>query len=136
MNRMHNRPMPFPTATPHAVPERHVGYVAGRYRNSAYSDIWTDVRRCAERTFTAYAPACSCGWQGRAQPATDVGHLACRRIWAREHLAHVPGALVGDYGARPADGRAGTRPELAPARLATGHSHLRQKEAPCPAHSP
>jgi hypothetical protein len=91
MNRMHNRRMPFQAATPHTLPDGHVGYVAGRYRNSAYSDIWTDVRRCADRTFTAYAPACSCGWQGRAQPATDVGHLACRRIWTREHLAHVPG---------------------------------------------
>jgi hypothetical protein len=112
--------MPFLAATPHRVPDGHVGYVAGRYRNSAYSDIWTDVRRCAERTFTAYAPACSCAWRGRAQAATDVGHLACRRIWAREHLAHA-GALAGNSGAPPADGRAGTRRELTPARPATGH---------------
>jgi hypothetical protein len=32
----------------------HHGYIAGRYRDGALSDTWTDVRRCAERTFITY----------------------------------------------------------------------------------
>ena len=63
----------------------HAGFVAGRYRDGAYSDAWTDVRRCADRTFTAYAPACSCGWRGTAQPASQVGLVQCRRSWLHEH---------------------------------------------------
>jgi hypothetical protein len=63
----------------------HVGYVAGRYRSGVWSDQWTDVSRCAERTFTDYAPACVCGWRGRAHAATLGGHLACQRAWAFEH---------------------------------------------------
>ena len=51
----------------------HVGYVAGRYRSGVWSDQWTDVSRCAERTFTDYAPACVCGWRGRAHAATLGG---------------------------------------------------------------
>lgn len=67
--------------------EGHVGYVAGRYRDGAYSDIWTDVRRCAHATFTGYAPACSCGWRAPAQPVSAIAHLLCHRIWFREHIA-------------------------------------------------
>jgi len=63
----------------------HVGYVAGRYRSGVWSDQWTDVSRCAERTFTDYAPGCVCGWRGRAHAATPDGHLACQRAWAFEH---------------------------------------------------
>lgn len=63
----------------------HVGYVAGRYRSGVWSDQWTDVSRCAERTFTAYAPACVCGWRGPAQPATPGGHIGCQRSWVFEH---------------------------------------------------
>ena len=63
----------------------HIGYVAGRYRGGVWSDCWTDVSRCAERTFTAYAPACNCGWRGPALPATPNGHLACQRAWAFDH---------------------------------------------------
>jgi hypothetical protein len=65
----------------------HVGYVAGRYRDGAYSDMWTDVRRCARLTFTAYAPACSCGWRGAPIPVGDTGLIACHREWNRIHLA-------------------------------------------------
>jgi hypothetical protein len=64
----------------------HEGYVAGRYRNGAFSDIWTDVAKCAERTFTAYAPACECGWRGALQKASDDGYSACQRIWLRDHF--------------------------------------------------
>ena len=85
---VHDARMPFThqaardDSPPHAG---HTGYVAGRYRDGAYSDLWTDVRRCAFRTFTAYAPACSCGWRGSAQPVTDIAYIACRRAWARDH---------------------------------------------------
>ena len=73
----------------------HLGYVAGRYRNGAFSDAWTDVTRCAENTFTAYAPACACGWRGPAFPATESGHLACRRALTHEHLGlHVAPPLT------------------------------------------
>jgi hypothetical protein len=65
----------------------HQGFVAGRYRDGAYSDRWTDVLRCARQTFTAYAPACSCGWRGPLFPASDDGHLAARRVLVHEHLA-------------------------------------------------
>lgn len=68
----------------------HQGFVAGRYRNGAFSDRWTDVLRCAERTFTAYAPACSCGWRGPLFPASDAGHLGCRRMLVHGHLAGPP----------------------------------------------
>ena len=68
-----------------AMPNSHAGFVAGRYRDGAYSDVWTDVRRCASRTFTAYAPACSCGWRGAPRPVSDIAYLACRRDGDREH---------------------------------------------------
>lgn len=67
----------------------HVGFVAGRYRNGAFSDRWTDVMRCADRTFTGYAPACTCGWRGPLFPASDGGHLGCRRVLAHDHLAYA-----------------------------------------------
>jgi hypothetical protein len=83
----------------------HVGFVAGRYRDGAYSDVWTDVRRCADATFTAYAPACSCGWQGAAVPITDVAVLTCHRAWRRDHAdrtAAVTADLMSDgAGAMP-----------------------------------
>jgi len=34
----------------------HVGYFAGRYRSGVWSDQWTDVSRCAERTFHRLRP--------------------------------------------------------------------------------
>jgi hypothetical protein len=88
--RVQNQQMSSSARPLGAVPDGHVGFVAGRYRNGAYSDIWTDVRRCAERTFTAYAPACSCGWIGPPQPPTEVGHLHSRRIWRHEHVGRLP----------------------------------------------
>ncbi|GEL21545.1 hypothetical protein PSU4_04990 [Pseudonocardia sulfidoxydans NBRC 16205] len=69
--------------------EGHVGYLAGRYRNGALSDVWTDASRCAERTFTAWAAGCSCGWYGSLQPLTTVGQYGARRQWANEHLPVV-----------------------------------------------
>jgi hypothetical protein len=72
----------------------HVGYLAGRYRNGAHSDVWTDVSRCAEGTFVGYAAACTCGWRGSAQPATDVGRVRARREWTAGHLGDVAPAAV------------------------------------------
>lgn len=68
----------------------HEGYVAGRYRDGSWTDIWTDVARCAEGTFTVFAPACECGWRGSEQPATPKGHAACRRRWVRDHFELPP----------------------------------------------
>jgi hypothetical protein len=68
-------------------PPGHVGFVAGRYRNWTYSDMWTDVRRCADRTFTGFVPACTCGWVGAAAPADDAGWRCCQRAVRTEHLA-------------------------------------------------
>jgi hypothetical protein len=70
--------------------DSHLGFVAGRYRNGAFSDRWTDVLRCADLTFTAYAPSCSCGWRGPQFPATDAGHLGSRRVLVHEHLVAAP----------------------------------------------
>ena len=59
--------------TDRMVDDDHVGYVAGRYRSGVWSDQWTEVGRCAEHTFTAYAPACTCGWRGPVHPPTPHG---------------------------------------------------------------
>jgi hypothetical protein len=62
------------------------------------------VRRCAERTFTAYAAGCSCGWRGAPTAATEVGyHLSCR-AWLQEHAERLTGtgAVVGAEAVSPA----------------------------------
>jgi len=71
--------------TDRMVDDDHVGYVAGRYRSGVWSDQWTEVGRCAEHTFTAYALACTCGWRGPVHPPTPHGQLACHRAWTFEH---------------------------------------------------
>lgn len=82
-----------PTTSP--TPQRrpvaeHRGFVAGRYRNGALSHDWTDVTRCAERTFTSYVPACSCGWIGTDRAASAEDYRACQRLWVTGHLASLP----------------------------------------------
>ena len=67
---------------------RHEGS-EGRYRNGAYSDIWTDVRRCADRTFLAYAGACECGWRGADHPSTEAGHHVALQDWRHDHFVTV-----------------------------------------------
>jgi hypothetical protein len=76
----------------------HVGFIAGRYRNGALSDAWTEVDRCAEGTFTAYVAACACGWHGPAHRPDDLGSEACRRDWVHGHAALVGPAPVGAAG--------------------------------------
>lgn len=68
--------------------DEHEGWVAGRSLDGSLSDIWTDVRRCTEQSFSAYLPRCECGWIGIAVPATSGGHNAAERQW-RRHLDHV-----------------------------------------------
>lgn len=80
------------------APAGHAGYVAGRYRDGAYSDLWTDVSRCAERTFVAYAPACSCGWRGPAQPATAAGRMTCWRLWVGDHVEALRSVVLAQPG--------------------------------------
>jgi hypothetical protein len=75
------------------APEVHDGYVAGRYRDGAWSDRWTEVHRCAEGTFVGYAPACRCGWRGAIFPATPDGLMACQRAWVFEHVVRRPEAM-------------------------------------------
>ncbi|MHA6797071.1 hypothetical protein ACVGVM_26690 [Pseudonocardia bannensis] len=72
--------------------DEHEGYVAGRYRNGALSDIWTDVARCAQGTFTAFLPACECGWRGASQHPDQRGLDKCRTAWLAEHFTRL--ALV------------------------------------------
>lgn len=64
----------------------HYGYVAGRYRDGFFSDVWTDVSRCASGTFTAYAPACTCGWLGDIHPSTASGFHSSREALTATHL--------------------------------------------------
>jgi hypothetical protein len=67
----------------------HCGYIAGRYRDGALSDTWTDVTRCAHGTFTGYAPACTCGWSSAIQPSTPSGLQACQLTLVAEHLNNL-----------------------------------------------
>ena len=64
----------------------HLTFVAGRYRDGALSDGWTDVTRCARGTFTEYLPTCGCGWRGTPQVPDARGADRCHRQLA-EHLA-------------------------------------------------
>lgn len=74
------------TERPCVSPTLHVLYVAGRYRDGALSDTWTDVTRCARGTFVNYVPACTCGWKGASKPATAAGLRACQSALSRPHL--------------------------------------------------
>jgi hypothetical protein len=76
----------FTTSELGAAIPGHTGFIAGRYRNGACSDVWTDVRRCASRTFTHYLPACTCGWTGVPVGADEVGWMRCQRALRHQHL--------------------------------------------------
>jgi hypothetical protein len=69
--------------------DNHVPYVAGRYRDGLRSDHWTDVRRCAEATFTAYTARCSCGWVGPDRAADDKGYRRTSRDGQRHQTDHT-----------------------------------------------
>jgi hypothetical protein len=70
-------------------------YVAGRYRDGALTDTWTDVARCARGTFVAYVPACSCGWTGELHPPTLEGFSASQRALRRDHVIQ-PGSMAAN----------------------------------------
>ena len=72
--------------------DEHEGWVAGRFRDGSLSDIWTDVRSCAEDAFTAYLPRCECGWMGTDVSATSGGYHAAERQWQSRHLPTVVAA--------------------------------------------
>lgn len=72
----------------------HHSYVAGRYRDGALSDTWTDVTRCAERTFVAYVARCGCGWHGDDHPANPDGYHTCQRELINNHLFRITGDTV------------------------------------------
>lgn len=79
----------FVTGRPGAAPCEHAVYVAGRYRDGALSDTWTDVARCARGTFVGYVPACSCGWIGDIRAGTVDGFRECQRALRLEHLNSI-----------------------------------------------
>jgi hypothetical protein len=75
--------------------DEHEGFIAGRYRNGALSDNWTDVTRCAHGTFTAFVPACGCGWRGTPQRPDQRGLERCRDSWSTDHVACLAAAPGG-----------------------------------------
>lgn len=79
----------FITGRPGAASCEHAVYVAGRYRDGALSDTWTDVARCARGTFIGYVPACSCGWTGAIRENTPAGFRECQRAVRVEHLSRL-----------------------------------------------
>lgn len=81
------------------------GYVAGRYRDGALSDGWTDVTHCAKRTFIGYVPACSCGWTGSGQTATIDGYVVCQRARLTGHFANLSGGRLLHVVGEPAPSR-------------------------------
>lgn len=71
--------------------DAHEGYVAGRYRDGTYSDVWSDIQADvldgAERTFSHFLASCECGWRGATERSpTAAGYLACQREWLDEHF--------------------------------------------------
>jgi hypothetical protein len=86
------------TGRPGAASSDHAVYVAGRYRDGALSDTWTDVARCARGTFVGYVPACSCGWTGSIRANTVEGFRECQRALRFEHLSGLQTAPVAPAG--------------------------------------
>jgi hypothetical protein len=76
--------------------DTHHGYVAGRYRDGALSDKWTDVTRCAERTFIAYVARCGCGWFGKNHSPNPDGYRICQHDLISNHFFSLAGATVAD----------------------------------------
>jgi hypothetical protein len=74
----------------------HRGFVAGRYRDWSWSDIWTDVARCAPGTFTGVAAACTCGWRGSPHPPSISNLQDCHWEWVFLHVVSLPVSASGD----------------------------------------
>jgi hypothetical protein len=60
----------------------HEGYALRRLPDGTLTGVWTG----ATLTFTAYLPACGCGWRSPHQhPPTDQGWEAALEDWRAEH---------------------------------------------------
>jgi hypothetical protein len=60
----------------------HEGYAARRLPDGTLTGTWT----AATDAFTAYVPACGCGWHGnREHPPTEAGEEAAIDQWRTEH---------------------------------------------------
>ena len=60
----------------------HEGYGARRLPDGTLTGTWS----YASRAFTAFVPACGCGWSGdREHPPTDEGGEAAISQWRVEH---------------------------------------------------
>jgi hypothetical protein len=64
----------------------HHRYVAGRYRDGALSDTWTDVNTMRRTSLRAYVARCGCGWLGDDHPANPEGYHTCQRELISNHL--------------------------------------------------
>jgi hypothetical protein len=62
----------------------HEGYATRRLPDGTLTGTWT----YATREFTAYLPACGCGWHvEREYPPTEDGEEAALDQWRAEHAA-------------------------------------------------
>ena len=60
----------------------HEGYAARRLPDGTLTGTWT----AATAAFTAFVPACGCGWHGeREHPPTEDGEHAAIGQWELEH---------------------------------------------------
>jgi hypothetical protein len=60
----------------------HEGYALRRLPDGTLTGVWTH----ATREFTAYLPACDCGWRSPHQhPPTDQGWEAALEDWRAQH---------------------------------------------------
>jgi hypothetical protein len=73
----------------------HRGFAAGRYRDWSWSDVWTDVSRCASGTITAVAAGCTCGWRGPAHQPRRDSLDDCRWDWVFVHVVQLPSGAEG-----------------------------------------
>jgi hypothetical protein len=61
--------------------EDHEGYAARRLPDGTLTSTWV-------RGFTAFVPACGCGWHGdREHPATEDGEEAALDQWDTDHAS-------------------------------------------------
>lgn len=64
----------------------HHCIVAGRKRNGALADVWSDAQAYLDGCYVAYVPRCDCGWTGPPFSATQSGYAACEQLWRDKHL--------------------------------------------------
>ncbi|MEQ7125340.1 hypothetical protein ABN034_12545 [Actinopolymorpha sp. B11F2] len=74
----------------------HEGYAARRLPDGTLTGTWT----ADTAEFTAYVPACGCGWQAASEhPATCAGEEWDREEWDRDHLQPLIGRGRADWSA-------------------------------------